>query len=117
MRRGSAMTRGPGWRAARALVAATAVLCAGCATNQPAAPHTPTSQTTPYTPVDYDWQVSVKVIEQQCFDTAGCHVTVSVTPSYVGSQPLPATGRIEVTYELAGGSDGTITRTISVEHG
>lgn len=70
-----------------------------------------------YKPRKADWQVKVKIREKQCFGSAGCNVTVKTTPKYVGTQGMPESGTIEVTYKLIGDESGSITRTFTVEGG
>lgn len=70
-----------------------------------------------FTPKKSDFKVTVKVKEKQCFGSAGCLVTVSVKPSYVGDTDLPDTGTVEVTYEIKGDESGPITNTFTVSGG
>lgn len=68
-----------------------------------------------YTAHKSDWKVGVKVKEKQCFGSAGCSVTVTIDPKYVGATPLPDTGTIEVTYEISGDTSGPVVGTFTVE--
>lgn len=74
-----------------------------------------TEEPATYKPSKSDWQVGVKVKEKQCFGEAGCNVTVTIDPKYVGTTPLPDSGTIEVTYELSGDTSGPVVGTFTVE--
>jgi len=114
--------------AALGCLTASALLCVGCSTGDTpptpaptvtvtvtAPPTTPTTDTPTYTPAKTDWAVTVKVKERQCFGEAGCNTTVAVDPQYVGTDPLPTTGTIEVTYEISGDTSGPVVGTFTVE--
>ena len=76
----------------------------------------PTNDESPsFVPQKSDWRVGVKVTERHCFGSAGCNVTVRIDPQYVGTQELPSTGTIEVTYEISGDSSGPVVGTFTVE--
>ena len=70
-----------------------------------------------YRPHKSDWKVAVKVKQKQCFGEVGCNVTVTIDPQYVGSQPLPDSGTIEVTYEISGDVAGPVVGTFTVDGG
>ena len=77
----------------------------------------PTNDESPsFVPQKSDWRVGVKVTERHCFGSAGCNVTVRIDPQYVGTQELPSTGTIEVTYEISGDSSGPVVGTFTVEN-
>lgn len=81
------------------------------------APTTEAPAPATYTPHKSDWVVGVKKKEQQCFGSAGCSVTVTIDPAYVGSDPLPDSGTVEVTYQLSGDTSGPVVGTFTVEGG
>lgn len=58
-----------------------------------------------FTPSKGDFALGVKILSKQCFGSAGCNVTFRIKPSYVGTQDLPGTGTIEVSYRVKGGED------------
>ena len=68
---------------------------------------------TPDMPVAEDFVIDLRVTEKKCFGSAGCNVTVSIDPSYVGTGPLPES--FQVTYEIRGGEDGPQVNTFSVK--
>ena len=74
------------------------------------------SESPTFVPQKSDWKVGVKVTERHCFGSAGCNVTVRIDPQYVGTQELPSTGTIEVTYEISGDSSGPVVGTFTVEN-
>jgi hypothetical protein len=98
----------------------TATPSVATATDSPATPADepepePTA-TTGYEPRKADFVVKVKITDKQCFGSAGCLVDYKITPQYAGSQPLPKTGVIEVTYEITGDED-PIVGSFTVEDG
>jgi hypothetical protein len=99
--------------AAPAPTVTTTVTAAAPATTTEA----PADEPTGYTADKADWRVGVKVKEQQCFGSAGCSVTVTIDPQYVGPDPLPDSGTVEVTYELSGDTSGPVVGTFTVEGG
>lgn len=70
-----------------------------------------------FKPKKADFEVRLRTKRKQCFGSAGCNVTVGINPRYVGSQTLPDTGTIEVTYEISGDESGPVTNTFTVEGG
>lgn len=60
-----------------------------------------------------DFVINLRTIEKKCFGSAGCNVTVSIDPTYVGSGAIP--DAFKVTYEIRGGEDGPEISTFSVE--
>ncbi|WNM74159.1 hypothetical protein SEA_NERGAL_68 [Mycobacterium Phage Nergal] len=59
-------------------------------------PEAPAAQLTPA-----DFRVGVVVTEQSCFGTAGCNVTYTIDPQYVGTAPLP--DKTTVVFSVSGG--------------
>jgi hypothetical protein len=62
--------------------------------------------------------LKIKTTDKQCFGSAGCNVSVRVTPQYQGSggvDSLPDEGTIDITYRLIGDESGAITGTSTVE--
>ena len=86
-------------------------------TSAPQASEAPTTAPAGYSPKASDWKVGVKVKEKQCFGEVGCNVTVAIDPQYVGSQTLPDSGTIEVTYEISGDESGPVVGSFTVEGG
>lgn len=72
--------------------------------------------TSAYTPSKSDFTLGVKVLTKKCFGSAGCNVTFRIKPTYVGTQDLPTTGTIEVSYKIKGG-DEPLTNTFTVADG
>lgn len=121
-------------RASLATTMAAAVLLMGCGGPPAAAPTVTVTATTtttvtvdPPTPTPEavatfegkpeDWEVTIRVTEMKCFGSAGCNVTYTVeSPKYKGVADLPATGTIEVTYEVVGVEDAVIA-TFTVRDG
>ncbi len=64
-------------------------------------------------PSPEDFAIDLRTTEKKCFGSAGCNVTVSIDPSYIGVDLLPE--EFEVTYEIRGGEDGPQVNTFSVE--
>ncbi|WP_091178192.1 hypothetical protein [Microlunatus flavus] len=64
-----------------------------------------TSDSTTYEPKKSDFKLGVKTLSKECFGSAGCNVSFRIKPSYVGSQDLPTSGEIEVTYKITGLQD------------
>jgi hypothetical protein len=56
-----------------------------------------------YTPVPSDFVVGVIEMERKCFGSAGCSVTYTINPQYVGSGDLP--DKTTVIYKVLGGED------------
>lgn len=76
----------------------------------------PSSSPSPsYQPEKADWRVGIKILKKECFGSAGCNITFRINPSYVGDQPLPDSGTIEVTYRVSGDEDGPQINTFTVE--
>jgi hypothetical protein len=77
-------------------------------------PEPRTEEPAAFDPKPKDFKVGIKVLEKQCFGSAGCSITFRIIPSYVGSQPFPDEGRTEVTYVVTGGEDD-ITNTFEID--
>lgn len=58
-------------------------------------------------------KLTPKVVEKQCFGSAGCNVTVRIEMTYDGPD-LSSDGTFEVTYDLTGDEDGSIIGTFEV---
>lgn len=63
-----------------------------------------------------DFTLGVKVLSKECFGSAGCNVTFRIKPTYVGSQDLPDTGTVEVSYAIKGGEE-PLSNTFTVQAG
>lgn len=99
-------------------VTVTKTANAPAATEAPADEPTeePTEEPAGYKPKRSDWSIGLKTLKKECFGTAGCNLIVRIKPDYVGSQQLPDTGTIEVTYRIVGGED-PVENTFTVEGG
>lgn len=73
----------------------------------------PSPATSENLPSPEDFVIDLRTIEKKCFGSAGCNVTVSIDPTYVGTGSLP--DAFKVTYEIRGGEDGPQVNTFSVE--
>jgi hypothetical protein len=61
-----------------------------------------------YVPTADDFMLTVKILEQECFGSAGCNVRFRVELTHLGGpnyEDLDAAGRYELTYEIEGGED------------
>lgn len=63
-----------------------------------------------------DFTIGVKILEKQCFDTAGCDLVYQISPTYNGAQDI-STGSWDVTYEVDGSSSGPIVNTFTMTNG
>jgi hypothetical protein len=77
----------------------------------------PTQEPTGFTPHKSDFKIGIKIIEKKCFGSAGCSITYRIKPDYVGTQELPETGTIEVSYQVTGDSSGPQQNTFTIEGG
>jgi hypothetical protein len=59
-----------------------------------------------HTPVPADFTLTVKVLEKQCFGSAGCNITFRIDLS--GGGELDPDKTYELTYEVKGGEDPLI---------
>ncbi|MBB5786723.1 hypothetical protein [Jiangella mangrovi] len=68
----------------------------------------PEPEPTYYEPTPEDYLLTIKVLEQTCFGSAGCNVSyrIEVTSLYLGEVDPNAT--YELTYEIQGGEDTRI---------
>lgn len=62
-----------------------------------------------------DFEISLKILRKKCFGSAGCNVTYRIDPTYVGIEPIPDTGTVEVTYVVKGLEDGDAINTFTIE--
>jgi hypothetical protein len=76
---------------------------------------TTSEEPTTFDPKPVDFKVGIKIRKKKCFGSAGCNVTYQIKPSYVGDQPLPDNGVIEVTYEVTGDESGPSINTFTVD--
>lgn len=60
-----------------------------------------------------DFKVTVKILEKQCFGSAGCNITYRISPNYLGA-PLDPSVTWLVTYEVSGVEDGPQVNTFEV---
>lgn len=67
-----------------------------------------------YTPTPADFAIEVRVKEEECFGSAGCNVTIGITPSYSGDLNY-GNDPWDVTYEIVGADDGATTNTMTLE--
>lgn len=80
-----------------------------------ATPTTPTPEPS-YQPEVSDFTLALKVLDKQCYGSAGCNVEVRVDFKVIDSE-VPEDGTFEVTYEVRGGDDGPVVGTIEVDAG
>lgn len=59
-----------------------------------------TTTAAPYVPVPTDFAIEVIELERSCFGSAGCNVTFTIAPTYVGA--VPAVGDFQVLYDVQG---------------
>lgn len=64
-------------------------------------------------PTAADFKVTVKILEKQCFGSAGCNITYRISPDYLGA-PLDPSVTWLVTYEVSGVEDGPQVNTFEV---
>lgn len=108
------------------IVLAAALLAAGCTSSttsagseaSPMGSEEPVAETTAPAPEETvskdDFQIKLKVTEQQCFGSAGCNVTVK--PKLSGDfDSLPAEGTVDITYKVSGDESGPVIETISLD--
>jgi hypothetical protein len=79
------------------------------ALDPPSEEHTPEGD---YVPKKSDFELSIKVLDQQCFGSAGCLVEYRPRIKDASGGRLPDTGTIEVSYKITGAEDpirGTFT--------
>jgi hypothetical protein len=69
-----------------------------------------------FTPRKTDFRIGIKILQKTCLGSAGCSISFQIEPTYVGSQALPSTGTIEVTYSILGAED-PIENTFSIVNG
>lgn len=66
---------------------------------------TTTTTEAPYVPAPADFALTVVVVEQDCFGSAGCNVTYELDLVYNGPRPLDREQRFLLLYEVSGGDD------------
>jgi hypothetical protein len=76
---------------------------------------TPTDEPGKFTPHKSDFKIGIKILKKQCFGSAGCSIEFRIKPSYVGSQTLPDSGEIEVSYRVYGDESGPIDNTFTID--
>lgn len=59
----------------------------------------------PPLPSPEDFAIELRILSKQCFGSAGCNVSYSIEPVYLGSEPLDDVSAT-VTYEVLGGDSG-----------
>jgi hypothetical protein len=69
-----------------------------------------------FNPRPTDFEIGIKILQKTCLGSAGCTVSFTIAPTYVGSQALPSTGTIQVTYSILGAED-PIENTFSIVNG
>lgn len=74
-----------------------------------------TSEAAGYTPKPADFHLTLKILKKECFGSAGCNVEYRVTVDYKG-QPVADGTTYEVTYNVTGGQDGTVTNTFTADN-
>lgn len=67
-----------------------------------------------YEPGEDDFELTLNVLEQECFGSAGCNVTVRVEVGFSFVGELDPDTTYEVTYEILGGEDPKIN-TLTIE--
>jgi hypothetical protein len=110
---------GAGWTAPAPTVTVTETVGApveggGASTEEPTKEPEPEPTGATYNPNPRDFKIGIKILEKQCFGSAGCSITFRIVPSYVGNQSLPAEGTTKVTYLVTGGED-PITNTFEMD--
>ncbi|QLQ16163.1 MAG: hypothetical protein HZY73_11430 [Micropruina sp.] len=81
--------------ASSAAVASTAAAPSASASEEPET----------YTPSKGDWEVTLKVLNKECFGSAGCNVKVRASLSYGGLEEVPQEGTVEVSFRIKGAED------------
>ncbi|MBP8882771.1 MAG: hypothetical protein KBG77_16925 [Dermatophilaceae bacterium] len=104
------------------IAAAATLALAGCAeTKTVSTAPSSTSATAPaevpssdYSPSTTDFQVKLKVTDQQCFGSAGCNVTVEPRISKV-EPSVPDEGTIDLTFKVSGDESGPVIETSTLD--
>lgn len=68
----------------------------------------------PELPDPGDVKIRVKVLEKECFGSAGCHLTYRIEPEYTGTATLPDDRTVSIIYEVRGGEDGPQINTFTI---
>lgn len=61
-----------------------------------------------------DFEMSLKVTRKKCFGSAGCNVTVKVTPDYTYPLWPEPDSSFSLTYEVRGGMEGPVIETLEL---
>lgn len=89
---------------ATVMATATATMTVhGEPTDQPTEEAEDTSGT--FTPRKTDFQIGIKILAKTCLGSLSCSISLRIEPTYVGTQELPSTGTVEVTYSILGADD------------
>lgn len=99
------------------LIVAAAGLAVGRGGSSPAAGVAPTaasSAAVPAVPEPFDYQLTLKVISQQCFGTAGCVFVVEPEVAWVGQAEQPTDGSYDLTYTITGDKSGPVIGTVTI---
>jgi hypothetical protein len=80
--------------------------------DEPAEPDVGTGD---YVPHKSDFEVSIKVLDKQCFGSAGCLVEFRPRIKDASDGRLPSTGTTEVSYKITGAED-PIRGTFTIDH-
>ncbi|MFI7442381.1 hypothetical protein [Nonomuraea indica] len=84
---------------------ATAAQVSASPSAEPAADAPP--EPVPFTPGVGTFKISIRILEKECFGSAGCNITYRIKPTYSGPA-LPDDQQLTVTYEVRGGEDQQI---------
>lgn len=71
---------------------------------------TTTTTRQPYVPQPADFELEVKILEQECFGSAGCLVTFRLSVAYNGGTIYDGEGPYTVVYSLTGTDDPFVGR-------
>lgn len=66
-----------------------------------------------YTPTADDFKLTIKVLEKQCFGSAGCNITFRIELAYSG-RPLSPSRTYEITYRVDGTDEAEYVNTLTV---
>lgn len=64
-----------------------------------------------------DFLFTVKVLERQCFGSAGCNVTVKPDVTWIGLEDVDPDKTYEITYEVHGDESGPVVATMELSNG
>ena len=78
--------------------------------------YTPPPEPSYDVPSASDFQMGLKILEKQCFGSAGCNITYRITVGYPGAAlNLDPAEEYELTYEVRGGEDGPVVNTLTLQ--